>query len=72
VDLLQTNGELLLQFRRLCPRASLFEFPAWWADQVRRLSRGDAYVQWSSLTKRQQHEQLLEQLRAIPGIARVA
>lgn len=64
MDLVDSNGELMAHFRRLRPSASAFAFPAWWAEQVRRLSRDYGPADWANLSKRRQHQLLCEHLEA--------
>lgn len=74
MDLLDANEELLAIFHKAMPRASKFEFPCWWARQVRDCAREMGQEQWSSLSKREQHHALVRYLtlKAGPMLVEVA
>jgi hypothetical protein len=62
VNLLDHNGELLAEFKRRIG-GDQFQFPVWWAQQVRSASRIVGRSHFASLTKLEQHHLVLDYVR---------
>lgn len=61
--LLDHNDELLAEFRKSAGDGVQFQFPEWWAKQVRDASRIYGRVSFSCLTKHEQHRVVLDYVR---------
>ena len=71
--MVEMNGLVAAQFRRIYGRDSYLELPAWWATQIRKVvalqdpaDRNRAIFRWGSLTRAEQQCRLLDYLQALP------
>lgn len=70
--MVEMNGLVAAQFRRIYGRDSSLELPCWWATQIRHVVALQdpcplrAIFRWGSLTRAEQQCRLLDYLQALP------